>query len=153
MLETVLSPGDGKTSRPPRRHIIQNGVAALFLIATAVLLARTASEAFRDESINAPLPLTPFATEADRAAHLHDVVDTFATGDDPGDRVMVIRADGNILFSVIGPLSRAVERTDTYQIGERGKDLYLATSHSGMIQALSIDQLSYFDDVYHRRSK
>lgn len=140
---------DATAPRPasPLRSYVLPG---LFLAAATVLAARTVSKALKFPGVLTPPPLPAITDGAEQARRLHDVIGTFATGAEPGDRVIVVEPNGRIRFHLLGPLDVALARSDAYHLAlSRGHTL-VVTSRSGVVEAVDIDHLSYFGDVYAR---
>ncbi|MSU23961.1 MAG: hypothetical protein EXS32_09095 [Opitutus sp.] len=153
------------TSRPstatsaPRRAFWL--ASAIFL--AALLLGAEAGRSFlHTESVSAD-PVTTLLTDpAERAARQHDAIGTYATGDQPGDRLVVIAADGQIAFSERGAQPGSGEIRDTYRLARRDPkprppstpaavgQLCLTTTTSGIVDLLSLDTLIYSRDTYRR---
>ncbi len=134
--------------RCPR--IVSSVLSALLLVAAGGIVSWTVVHAMERHSIHATEPVAEFATPAEQAAHLHDVVGTFATGHEPGDRVIVVGADERIRFQLVGPLKNALTINDMFRLGKRGDHAYLATRRSGVIEQTDIDHLTYDGDTYER---
>jgi hypothetical protein len=128
----------------------RGALAALLLAATAVLTAHTVWAARRVEDVNAPPPVQSYRDAAERTARVRDVLGRFATGAEPGDRVIVVLADGRVRFELIGPLERPLEFSDTYTVGRREDHTCLVTRESGVIDAGDIDHLSFCGNIFER---
>jgi hypothetical protein len=137
---------------PPVAPAPHRGIAAAILIAGLALNGYTLYSAFYSESVNQKTVITLLTEPAELAARQHDVVGNYATGAQPGDRVIVVGADGRVTFSVIGDArSSSSNSDDTYRLGRRETKLCLATVESGVIDILNIDTLVYYRDTYKRR--
>lgn len=128
---------------------VRQVTSGLLLIASAILIGRTIVNAQSRESINAAPELAPLADE-EQKRRARDVIGMFSTGDQPGDRTIVVTAEGEVHFFLQGPLREVMSTSDTYNVGLRAGKLCLATKSSGAIDILDIDRLTYFDDIYRR---
>lgn len=120
------------------------------LLGASGLVSWTLVRATKYPSVNAPGVVLAFSTPTETAAHLHDVVGTFATGNQPGDRVIVVAADRRVMFQILGPLKETLALTDSFRLGKRGDHADLVTQHSGTIAQDDIDHLTYCGDSYER---
>jgi len=126
------------------------GIAITILLTGLALNGYTLYSAFYSESVNVKTAVTLLIDPAELAAHGHDVVGTYATGDQNGDRVIVVTADGRVAFSEIGNTRSVNNGTDTYRLGRHDKKLCLTTIDSGIIDVTNIDTVVYYRDVYRR---
>ncbi len=147
-----MAPTEPTGYSTPWRQRLRQLTCGLLLIASAFLLWRTVSDARRHFPVNAPVILTAFSDPKEKPQRLHDVVGTFATGNAPGDRLLVIGDNGRIRFKPVGAFGEALAIEDQYEIGRRGKDLALSTAKSGPVDILDIDHLRFGDVVYERVS-
>ena len=145
---------------PPAPH---RGIAFGIFIAGLALNGYTLYSAFYSESVNEKNAIT-LLTEADElTAHQRSVIGTYATGGQPGDRVITVGADGRVIFAEVSAATSLNNGTDTYRLGrhekkgrapstssDKGK-LCLTTTDSGVIDILNIDTLVYYRDTYKRR--
>lgn len=134
----------------PRERMLSTAAALLLLIATGALVGRFASQLSREPTVAPPPNFVVEKEAAEQRARQHDLVGKFATGAEPGDRVIEMTADGRIRFYLVGPLERVLEATDRYQIGSIDRHPALATKRSGVVEIVDIDRLKYFDDTYQR---
>ena len=126
------------------------GIAVAILLAGLVLNGYTLYSVFYTESVNEKPAITLVTDAAEVTARLHDATGTYATGDQPGDRAIVVTPDGKIKFLEIGARSRLTENVDIFHLGRRDKKLCLATAVSGVVDILNIDALVYYRDTYKR---
>ncbi len=75
---------------------------------------------------------------------------TFQTGDNPGDRAIVIAADGTVRFIEFATRNRQTESRDTYQIGRHAGKLCFSTTDNGVVEVSNPDALIYYRDIYRR---
>jgi hypothetical protein len=136
--------------RRPSSRLTSYVLAAVFLGIASAVVERTVARARTYPSVLTPPATTPFTDPTERSRRLHDVIGTFATGTEPGDRVIVVQGDGHVRFYPVGPLQPALELSDTYELARRGNHTWLVTRRSGAIEVLDIDRISYFDDEYAR---
>ena len=142
------APADAAPIPPPAPH---RGIAFTILIAGLALNGYTLYSAFYSESVNQKAPIV-LLTEADGlGAHQREAVGIYATGTQPGDRVIVVGADGHVQFSEIGSAKSINNGTDTYRLGRHDQTLCLSTTDSGVIDLLNIDTVVYYRDTYKRR--
>jgi hypothetical protein len=140
--------GETAASSPaPSPH---RGIAVAILVAGLALNGYTLYSAFYSESVSVKTAVTLLTDPAEIVAHGHDVVGTFATGGQNGDRVIVVSADGRVAFSEIGNPRSASNTSDTYRLGRHAKRLCLSTADSGLIEVMNIDTVVYYRDVYKR---
>jgi hypothetical protein len=136
---------------PSRRARIVRGITTvILLIVSVLLLARTTVEATRHDPIDAPLLVKPIGDPKENIARQHDVLGTFATGKEAGDRVIIVQADGIVRFQLVGPLANALAFSDTYRMGMMADHACVVTAHTGVIEATDIDHFSFFGDMYQR---
>jgi len=84
------------------------------------------------------------------AMRRHDAVGIFATGDQPGERLIEVTADGVVKFSEISAKGKSAPDVATYQIGRRNRNSCLTTKGRGTIEVLDLDTLEYYRDRYRR---
>lgn len=139
-----------ETATPLIAPAPHRGIAIAILLAGLALNGYTLYSAFYSESVNPKTAVTLLTDPAELAAHGHDVVGTFATGDQNGDRVIVVTADGRVTFSEIGNARSVTNGTDTWRLGRHDKKLCLTTTDSGLIDVTNIDTMVYYRDTYKR---
>lgn len=133
-----------RAPRPKHR-----GIAATILTLGVALNGFTVYSAFYTESVHRP-PITTLLTDpAELAMRQRDVIGTFATGAQKGDRVITVTAD-RIQFSEIGAPGSIGESTDTYRLGRHDNRLCLTTPGSGIVDVVNIDSVIYYGDTYRR---
>jgi len=137
-----------EAARTPSR-----GIAAAILIAGLLLNGYTLYSVFYTESVNEKPTVILLTEPAELSARLSDAVGTYATGSQPGDRVIVISVDGKIKFLEVGSRNSLSDSSDTFRIGRHDTKLCLATAENGVIDVLNIDTLIYYRDIYKRTSR
>lgn len=132
------------------RKLFRRGATLLLLIASTVLVAWTAARATRQEPLESASSAKLIDDPKDRVSRQHDVIGTFATGNQPGDRAIIVQSDGTVLFQLVGALEKTLKYSDTYRLGMIGDNPCLITAHNGTIATTDIDHLSFCDDTYQR---
>lgn len=125
------------------------GIAAMILTLGVALNGFTVYSAFYSESVHRPPMTTLLSDPAELAMRQRDVIGTFATGAQKGDRVITVAAD-RIQFSKIGASGSLGESTDTYRLGRHNNRLCLTTPGSGIVDVVNIDNVLYYGDSYRR---
>jgi hypothetical protein len=137
--------GPAKSSATPHR-----GIAVAILIAGLALNGYTLYSVFYTETVNEKPAVKLLTDPAEVTAHQNDVIGTFATGDQPGDRTISVENGGRIRFSQVGAPPGYNGNADTFHLGRLGKNYCLNTVESGVIEVMSIDTLIYYRDTYKR---
>lgn len=126
------------------------GIAVAILAAGLSLNGYTLFSVFYRQSVNEKTAVTLLTDQAELNAQKQSVVGTYATGNQAGDRIIVVGNDGKVSFSEIGGAGSLNEGSDSYQIGRHDRRLCLSTVGSGIVDILNIDTLIYFRDTYRR---
>jgi hypothetical protein len=126
------------------------GIAFAILVAGIALNGYTLYSVFYTESVNAPPNVILLTDATEIEARSREAVGTFATGTQPGDRVITITADGKIKFVEIGLKDGFANNTDTFRLGRHDKKLCLLTIDSGVVDIVNPDILIYYRDTYRR---
>ena len=126
------------------------GIAIAILLAGIALNGYTLYSAFYSESVNEKPALTLLIDPAEIAAQSQAVAGTYATGNQAGDRVIAITADGKIAFSEVGNARSINNGTDAFRLGRRDKKLCLSTTDSGIVDIVNIETVVYYRDTYRR---
>jgi len=134
---------------PSPRRLMHCLSAVVILIAAIGLDCYTAYRALHSPSVDVALPLTLLSTP-DEIASISTPLGTFTTGNNPGDRSIVIAGDHAVRFAEFGPKGNRYESADVFQPGHQGDTLYLATRSNGAIEVIDQRTLRYFGDVYRR---
>ena len=132
-----------------RRH----DLAATFTpVATGLaLIGSTLRSAFRIDDVNQTPPLAPLVDPAEMLQQEQALAGTFATGDDEGDRAIVIDVGGKVSQQELGAHGTVqLETAGTYRLGRRDRTLYLAIANGGQIEVTNRDTLVYYRDTYRR---
>lgn len=139
------APTESAPVKAPPRY----GIAVSILVAGLALNGYTLYAAFYTESVN-KVPAVTLLTEAtELAARQREAVGSFATGGQPGDRVITITADGKIRFAQLGA-REDLANTDTFKLGRHENKLCLLTADSGVVDITNPDTLVYYRDTYRR---
>ena len=133
---------------PPRAA--HRGIAVAILVAGLALNGHTVYSVFNVDNVNARPEVALITDATELRMRQHDVIGTFATGAQPGDRVIVVSPGGRVAFSELGLRDGGSANSDTYRIGRRAGKLCLTTTDSGIIDARNIDTLVYNRDTYRR---
>ena len=140
-----VDPAWSKSAAAPNR-----GIAAAILAAGLALNGYTLYSVFYTETVNEKPAITLLTNAAEITAHRSEVVGTFATGDQPGDRTLTIDESGKIKFAELGARTGYNDNTDTFRLGRIGKTYCLTTADSGVVEVVNIDTLRYYRDLYKR---
>ena len=143
---------DNRRAGPgPRPRRLSNAVGVVLIAAGLALAGSAFSSALRIEDVHQPPPLALLADPAEIAQQAEALVGTFVTGDDEGDRAIVIAADGKVRLQELGPHAAVqIETAGTYRFGRRDRRLYLAIANGGQIEVTNRDTLVYYRDIYRR---
>lgn len=139
-----------KSLPAPPASAPNRGIAVAILVAGLALNGYTLYTVFYVENVNVRPDLTLITDAAEIKMRQHDVIGVFATGGEPGDRMIEVSKDGRVMFSELGSRTGASGTSDTYRIARRAGKLCLATTDSGVIDVLNIDTLVYYRDTYRR---
>jgi hypothetical protein len=92
-----------------------------------------------------------YATDANVIAQRQRAVaGTYATGQTPGNRVLVIGGDGSLQYSEIDAPGNPPPWTGTYRIGSRNENLCLSVDGASVIDVVDSNTLMYYRDTFHR---
>jgi len=135
--------------RPPR-SAVRYGIAFVLMLAGLGLAGYALDAVFSAESVN-QLPDVVLLTEpAELAARGLEAAGTYATGSQPGDRVITITSDGKIAFRALGSNDAFANNSDTFKLARRDKNFCLLTASSGLVELTNPDTLVYYRDTYRR---
>ncbi len=140
------------TSAPPaaKPRPANRGIAVAILAAGLAVNAYTAYSAFNTQTVN-PRPAVTLVTDpAEVSNRLREFAGTYATGGQPGDRVIEIRADGTALFSALGAKGVRNYGSETFKLGKHGGKFALALRDAGLIEIQNLDTVVYYRDTYRR---
>jgi hypothetical protein len=144
-------PGGTEGTRPaPRQTPANRGIAAAMLAAGLALNAYTVHSAFNTATVNPPPAVTLVTDAAEAGNRLREIAGTYATGSQPGDRVIEIRADGTALFSAFGAKGVRNYGSETFKLGKHGGKFALALRDAGLIEIQNLDTVVYYRDTYRR---
>lgn len=139
------SPTAPNTPRTPHR-----GIAISMLAAGLCLNGYTLYSVFYINDVNKKPAVTLITNATELASRQNAAVGRYATGNEPGDRVIVLNPDGTVKFSEIAATNKRTESTDTYRIGHYEDKLCATTPESGIIDITGLNTLVYYRDVYRR---
>jgi hypothetical protein len=140
-------PGEAPAIPTPRAK--HRGVAATILTLGLALNGYTVYSALYTESVHRLPAITLLTDPAELAMRQHDVVGTFATGTQPGDRILTI-SPGAIQFSQVGAPAGMGDGVDSYRLGRHDNRLCLLTAGSGVVDFVNIETMRYYGDTYRR---
>lgn len=126
---------------------------ALFALAI-VLVAGSAYFTFQTEDVDPVSDYEPIAAAHEVAAVRQQTAGTFATGDEPGERSLEVRADGALIYREATTGSdEADERQGMYAVVRRRADrvMILRVAGFGPIEARADGTLFYAGETYRRR--
>jgi hypothetical protein len=135
----------------PRSRLIPNAIGVVLIAAGLTLVGSTLRSAFRIDDVNQTPPLAPLVDPAEIVQQEEVLAGVFTTGDDAGDRAIVIDVGGKVRLQELGAHGTVpLETAGTYRLGRRDRRLYLAIAHGGQIEAANRDTLVYYRDTYRR---
>jgi hypothetical protein len=126
------------------------GIALAILIAGLSLNGYTLYSVVYTKSVSEKPAVTLLTDATEITKRQSNAAGTYATGDQPGDRVIIVTSDGKVRFIEIGVRSGLAESTDTYRPGRHDSKPCLATGDSGVVDILNPDTLVYYRDTYRR---
>lgn len=140
---------DAAPSRP-RRTLL----ALTLLLAGLGLIIWSIDAYLHTEEKPAAPASTPVTDTASVARYRAQLAGAYATGNEPGDRRIILAADGGIIFRQLGAdATPADESSDTCTIGLDNQLLCLVTTKSGAITVQPGGSLLYYGDTYYRASQ
>jgi len=135
----------------PRSRLIPNAIGVVLIAAGLTLLVATLRSAFRLDDVNQSPPLALLVDPTETLQQEQALAGAFATGDDEGDRAIVVDVGGKVRLQELGSHGAVqLETAGTYRLGRRDRKLYLAIAHGGQIEVANRDTLIFFRDTYHR---
>jgi hypothetical protein len=135
----------------PRSRLVPNTVGVVLIATGLALIGSTLRSAFRIDDVNQTPPLAPLVDPAEMLQQEQALAGTFATGDDEGDRAIVIDVGGKVRLQELGAHGTVqLETAGTYRLGRRDRTLYLAIANGGQIEVTNRDTLVYYRDTYRR---
>lgn len=126
------------------------GIAAAILVAGLLLNGYTLYSVVYVDSVNHKPDVTLITNPGEAAAREKEILGTFATGSQKGDRVITILSGGRVKFSEVGKTGPLSESADVFEVAKRGSRLCLNTRDSGAIDVLNLETLVYYRDTYRR---
>lgn len=140
--ESSLAPA---ATRTPHR-----GIAIAMLLAGLGLNGYTLYSVFYIDDVNQKPAIKLITDTNEFALRQSSVVGRYATGNQPGDRTIVVEPNGRIRFGEVVTVGSRPESTDTYRIGRYQEQLCLTTIESGVIDITGLNTLVYYRDTYRR---
>lgn len=140
-----------ETALPPRPAAAPHrGIAAAILVAGLLLNGYTLYSVVYVDSVNHKPDVTLITNPGEVAAREKEIVGTYATGNQKGDRVITILPGGRVKFSEVGKTGPLAESADVFEVAKRGSRLCLTTRDSGAIDVLNLETVVYYRDTYRR---
>jgi hypothetical protein len=140
-----------EANRPTPRAWPRVVIGVVLLIASLVVDIITVRKCLRTEPVRTEIAPAPLGDSPETAARRRDVAGVFATGTQPGDRVITIDAAGAVHFALRGSAALIPGDADAWQLARRGDDYVLVTRANGTIAIEGIDALRYWGDIYRRQ--
>ncbi len=151
--ERVVREGESRDLHLSKRRSVRfnQGIAIVMLLTGLLLNGYTLYAAFYIDDVHRAPPLT-LVTEPREVQRLRDTMTgTYATGNLPGDRAIVIKPNGTADLIVLGSKTRTRLITPcTYSLGKREGRLFLSLKPRGQIEVTSMNQISLYGDLYRR---
>jgi hypothetical protein len=92
-----------------------------------------------------------YATDAGEIARKQQAVaGTYATGNTPGNRILVIGGDGSLQYSEIAAPGNPPPWTGTYRVGTRNQNFCLSVEGASVVDVVDPNTLMYYRDTFHR---
>jgi hypothetical protein len=151
-ITTSSHANDVRNANPrPRPRVIPSTIGVVLIAAGLTLVGSTFRPAFRIDNVNQTPPLALLVDPAETIQQEEALTGTFATGDDEGDRAIVIDVGGKVRLQELSPHG-AVQRdtATTFRLGRRDRKLYLAVANGGQIEVTNRDTIVYYRDIYRR---
>lgn len=140
-----IPPAPGKSKAAPHYAI-----AFALLIAGLALNGYTLYSVFYIESVH-EIPSVVVLTDATEVATKgREAIGRYATGRQPGDRVITVTPEGKIRFFELGTKDDFSLNADSFRLGRHGKRFCLLTAESGVVDFVNPDTLVYYRDTYRR---
>ncbi len=136
---------------PPRPAAAPHrGIAAAILVAGLLLNGYTLYSVVYVDSVNHKPDVTLITNPGEAAAREKEILGTYATGTQKGDRVITILPGRQVKFSEVGKTGPLAESSDSFEVAKRGSRLCLTTKDSGAIDVLNLETVVYYRDTYRR---
>ncbi|HWA85246.1 MAG TPA: hypothetical protein VG710_03400 [Opitutus sp.] len=130
----------------------RHGALAIVIITLAVILNGYTVYSFVHIRPVRTAPAVTFVADSQSAEGLRTAAaGRYATGSEPGNRMLEITADGHVRFLRITASGRRTLGEDTYRVAKRDGRTCLVTSAKGLIDIRDIYTVVYFHDTYRRR--
>jgi len=143
--------GASRAGPGPRRRLIPNAIGVVLIAAGLTLVGASLRSAFRLDDVNQTPPLARLVDSAEMLQQEQALAGTFATGNDEGDRAIVIDVGGKLRLQELGPHGQVrLETAGTYRVGLRDRKLFLAVANGGQIEVTNRDRIDYYRDIYRR---
>ncbi|MFA5265191.1 MAG: hypothetical protein WC378_15315 [Opitutaceae bacterium] len=136
----------------PARRSFNHGISFAMLVVGMVLNGYTLYSAFYIEDVNAAPPLVLLTEKAEIRTQTEILAGTFTTGNDIGDRSIIVAADGMLKlqeFAAKGAIRTQSDRRP-FSLGKRDEKLFLAMKPRGQIEVTNRDTLLLYGDTYRR---
>ncbi len=146
----ATAPQPGEIITPSPAKTTNRLVALAILCAGLSLNGYTLYAVFYTDSVNQQPPVTLLTDSAEVQRLTNSFIGTFQTGDNPGDRAIVLAADGSIRFVEFTNGERRYETKDTYRLGRHAGNLCFTTDVNGLVEVSNRDALVYYRDIYRR---
>jgi hypothetical protein len=141
----------GSVGPRPRPRLISNAIGVALIAAGLALVGSAVRYAFHLDDVNQSPPLALLVDPAEMTQQEQALAGTLATGDEEGDRAIVIDVGGKIRLQELGPHGAVrLETALTFRLGRRDRKLYLAVANGGQIEVTNRDTLVYYRDIYRR---
>ncbi len=140
----------GSESAAPAPKTPHHGIAITILVAGLLLNGYTLYSVFYIDDVNKKPAIELVTNPAELAALQNSVAGRYATGNTPGDRAIVVGADGRVRFFKITTAGERMDSDDSYRIGHRESKVCLTMPDSGYIDVLNIETIVYYRDLYRR---
>lgn len=125
-------------------------IAFAILIAGLALNGYTIYSVFYTESVHEVPSVVVLTDVAELATRSSEALGSYATGNQPGDRVITVTPDGKIRFFELGTKDGIAINTDSFRLGRHDKRFCLLTAESGVVDFVNPDTLLYYRDTYRR---
>jgi hypothetical protein len=138
---------------PPPRPVepMSRSVTTLVLLFAGVaLMAQAVLPRAAPTIDSSPTDVVAVNDPAEVKTRQQAVTGIYATGDQAGDRLLTVSADGHIVFAELGARQSLGNSADSYHLGRRGQQTCLVTPRSGIIEARDANTLVYYGDTYRR---
>ncbi|MCX6951590.1 MAG: hypothetical protein NTV51_05325 [Verrucomicrobia bacterium] len=143
-------PTSAASATLPPRSAVSYGIAFTLMLAGLALAGYALDAVFSVDSVNEVPDVVLLTEPAELAARSAEAAGTYATGSQPGDRVITVTADGRISFRALGTKDVFANNSDTFQLARQDRKFCLLTAGSGLVEIANPDTLVYCRDTYRR---